>query len=157
MFIETVEGTLIPISQIRRIGEARKGPYERLVRPVTTVDGDSFTIGEIDTDKLTATIVQANPGYELLTASHAINPDFLIWREPIIAWRIGIDGNPAPVTAGDSESANQPQAILMPDGQVQIQCDRTFASIEEWEKYARDNHSHARDTAKAKQERNLCG
>jgi hypothetical protein len=48
------------------------------------------------------------------------------------------------VTVGDSESADQPPAILMPDGQVEIQCETTFASIEEWEEYAREEHAKAR-------------
>jgi hypothetical protein len=102
------------------------------------------------------TIVQATPGYELLTASTASDPDFGFWRSPIIAWRIGLDGRPAPVTVGDHERCANPHAILMPDGQVEIQCETTFASIEDWEKYAREEHTEERAKCEASIAGNEC-
>jgi hypothetical protein len=145
-FIMTRENVLVPVSQIKHIGSPhkREGSYGGFECPVITVDGDRYSILADDANKLVTSIIPALPGYELITSSYEREEEFAFWRTPIIAWRIGcVDGYPGPVTVGDSETCSQPQAILMPNGQVEIQADSSFDNLADWEKHAREQHTKA--------------
>jgi hypothetical protein len=154
-FIMTNEEILVPVSQIKHIGRRRKreGDYGGFECPVITIDGDSYAIPADEVDKLSTTVISALPGYELITSSSETEEEFAFCRTPIIAWRISpVYGNPSPVTVGDNESY-EPQAILTPDGQIEIQCDRTFDNLAGWEKHARERHAEAYTRRQIKEKR----
>lgn len=95
-----------------------------------------------------STIIPATSGYELLLATSESDAEFSFFRAPIIAWRISHTYSmPEAITVGGDEDLNQLQAILPPDGKVEYQEMRTFDNLEEWVKYAREQHeSHKTGT-----------
>jgi hypothetical protein len=95
-----------------------------------------------------STIIRATSGYELLLATSESDAEFSFFRAPIIAWRISHTYSmPEAITVGGDEDLNQLQAILLPDGKVEYQEMRTFDNLEEWVKYAREQHeSHKTGT-----------
>jgi hypothetical protein len=150
MFIETLEDVLVPMSQIRLIGPARKNKHGAWVCAIQMINHgeQSLTIIAGDAEKLASSIIPALPGYELLVAPPPWRPEDDFFQSPIIAWRISyLNGNPSPVTVGNDEHSDDfQQAILMPNGKVEVQHDRTFDAIDGGVEYAKLEH----DTKRAK-------
>ena len=149
MFVQTLEDYLVQVSQIKTISPARKNRDGLWAHKLTLADdntGRTFTITPKAANALTVSVIPATPGYELLV--HLGGDEFA--RQPIIAWGVDIQsGNPAPVTPGDLEGLSQPQAILLPDGQVEIPYERTFENLDQWLKSIKNEHGGGQADAAA--------
>jgi hypothetical protein len=137
MFIKTQCDTMIPISKIASIGpevdDPRLGGRQRKVR---TVDGATYIIGAgcAHLRAMLGVIVKANPGFEVVR----YESDGEIRRLPVIAWSIGPQFMPAPITASmeypnwEGDSAEYSSAdVICPGGRV-IGESGSFASVDEW-------------------------
>lgn len=134
MFIETCGDVLLPVGRIATIGPEHAGREGGRYRTITTVDGSQFEIGAASPclKNLLGTVVKGDPGYELLACSPPIDEEFEFSRQPIIAWRIGNDCAPEPITPGDMVSGDCVTAVLCPNGTV-TSFDGDFATLKEWQ------------------------
>ena len=141
LFIETYEGVLLPVARIAAIGPEHDGREGGVHRTITTVDGGEFTIGAKAPclKNILATIIKADPGYELLVPGCS-GGEFAFYREPIIAWRIGDDFMPEPITPVWRVSLECKTAILCPDGRVRSDSGN-FGTLKEWEAYGAKEHA----------------
>lgn len=137
MLIATDTG-YVESSQIVSISHPIKRTSKELLEKckITMVDGSiSYTIHDADDIIFSsATIIPASPGYQAIK-TYDDPSRFGYYREVIIAWRIGADEYPTPVTIEGHRAAWA--TVLMPDGRICIQGESEFENLEEWEKSAR--------------------
>jgi hypothetical protein len=144
-FVNFFDQTLINLDHVK---EVRVHWHKDLDQRKTTViftDGTVDSFRGIHTKKIetAAPHVPAGPGFYLMAFSfYDAEPNVadilaLHNREPIVAWRL--DGyGPSPVVLdpfgldpfGTVDGVSD--AILRPDGAVELPCDRTFKDINEW-------------------------
>lgn len=145
--------SLYAADTIEHIKECRKGVTVRFkgeLTPDVTFENGICNYWDIQTT-LTETIIPAQPGFELIISACQRSEEFWFSKHTIIAWRVHCVGV-EPITLGDHESDENPQAIQDPFGRVDIPCDRWFESLMEWEEYARDEWAKKRDTVLDKQQ-----
>jgi hypothetical protein len=132
-FIQTVRGNFISVNSIVEIKTSGRGDDQKyLVR--TKYEGP-IEIYSSDYETLTETIgrhlgcAPAQPGWYIVSLwrdSDAKNVS--MWKEPITAWRIDIDGQSHPVTCDDASYS----AILAPDGTVREPSSSVYESMDEY-------------------------
>lgn len=118
----------IPLSAIHRVGGARANAHGvKMHRLETALDGEfeRFSLFESEHEELMRRPIQltpAEPGTRLchVTAS-GTEPG--IWKTPVTAWAICLDGQVRPVTpAGVNDGCGEPAEgfyVEMPDGTIE--------------------------------------
>lgn len=131
-------------------------------KPVVAWRGDGRPV-VASKDVVESTIIPAAPGWMAISTTDAHDDDFWVWQSQVIAWRISVTH--LEVKGGGSWSTSVDTvpivangeslkivALLAPDGRVYETDGQDFASVEEWEKYARGQWDLERDRIVAKKE-----
>lgn len=126
-FLETLDGTLIPINKIDKIWSKAGSVW------IKAGDDLHQVFGALDKvrDALES-IIPASPGWEVITPNED-EAGLLVslCAEPVIAWR-DCEHGPLPITAMQTEN-NVFWAIKSPDGRVfDVVEDKRFASDDKW-------------------------
>lgn len=144
MFVSTKAGE-IPFSKITSAVVRRDDVLINHAEGITTT---TPTIWEMALKDTPIQMVSAEFG------TYALHPYFedgvfAVARSRVIAWSISADRFTYPVTTeGMNDGVNDTVAILHPDGSVDIPCDRTFATYDEWATAAKEE-LRAKATPKA--------
>jgi hypothetical protein len=156
MFIKTCEDVMVPVSQIASVGPEADDPrWGGTYRKIRTVDGSTYAIGAANPHlrELLGTIVKADPGFEVVRYEGGE-----IRRLPIIAWCIGPQFMPAPITMsmeypGAEASGEYACAdVLCPDGQVRGE-NGSFATVDQWKAWMDEQADEPPTAASAPMER----
>lgn len=125
MFIDTIGGELVHISEIASISGSRKGYGSHFL----TRGGKTFETTWLThvVERAACPVLPAQPGFESLVA-YWHEGAMGVAREPIIGWRIMLHGPEAIVPDTEGEV----RTIKYPDGQVISLANQTFANEAEW-------------------------
>ncbi|MGY2735200.1 hypothetical protein [Sphingomonas sp. UYP23] len=127
------------VTRIARLNEARDPTKTAQLRyhQVMMSDGESIEVDEFTVDEITKApihIIPAIPGTFILGGiDDNDNDPSSVWQVPVIAWSFGQDNEVKPWTAdGPDDGLSQPGPLLLPNGLVIEQGNRSYRSIEEW-------------------------
>lgn len=143
-FIDTTDGVLNTscIMSVRRLSEPRKvGHYscKHLVQYVENGASCTAYTWEDDLKALTAEIIPAVPGYSVVRVCESDDgeADSVLSPEPVIAWGIDRGGvSVIPIlTDGAADDCGNAYGVLRPDGTVEVPCDCSYASLEEFKNH----------------------
>jgi len=147
MFVSTDDGE-IALSRIVRVSERREhvdiwyGELQEHTR--TTPIRWSLALQNSSTQ-----LIPAQPGTYLLHSDLDDN-EFKVFRSTVVAWTAAADGFFYPVTSdGVNDGVREAPPILHPDGRVDVICDCSFESFEEWRESAEAEARKARTKAAA--------
>lgn len=137
-FFKSTGGSYYPVSNIVRIGKERDVETRLGKAKVCDVELDSGKKLEIWSHELddivrdNGSVIPAAPGTYLL--HDLIDADDEPSKVPVLAWRVGTAAaDIEPITAdGVNDGTTAWLAILMPDGTITRQADRSWPSLDIW-------------------------
>lgn len=145
-FIETKDGTFIPMSEIVDAKEWVDPDYDGKRILIKTKSGDSYQtrFTGYGFRRFFGAYIKAEPGYEMLSGFEYdrycdFDEEFGFHSRPVIAWLVSANEDflvPVTLNGGVADLYEGSWAIKSPSGVVR-EYDKEFASMEKWEKARR--------------------
>jgi hypothetical protein len=137
------DGSLVPLSAVERLRPVSVGDQDPYMFDVIGANGRHLgSAYKYAVDAIVGTLMPAAAGWRVGIFADDRDPDFGIWLEPVVAWRIGDEG-PRPITP-TGETFPESHLIVAPDGYTALCDSDAWASLEEAETALRERWRLAR-------------